>query len=179
MNLLAQAEPVIDSGDGGVFLVMVAVVWIACMCLGVYVAIQKGRSTGEGATLALFFGPFGVLIAALLPTIEGSMPKTRVDIENSTAKLPLPKNPTEDDYRDLIDWNGVVTEEDEGKAKRAAYLKYLDLFGPRLEVLSWTKEGGARCQRVCGNPVQVPVGRVGKAIVCPTCKTHVMAPSAI
>jgi len=44
------------------------VAWIAMPFLGLFVAIQKHRSGGEGLLLGLFFGPFGVLIEALLPS---------------------------------------------------------------------------------------------------------------
>jgi hypothetical protein len=37
---------------------------------GAYVANQKGRSTTEGAVFGFLFGPFGILIVLLLPTIE-------------------------------------------------------------------------------------------------------------
>jgi hypothetical protein len=35
--------------------------------LGGWVATQKRRDTGEGMVLGLLFGPFGVLVEALLP----------------------------------------------------------------------------------------------------------------
>jgi hypothetical protein len=41
--------------------------WLCFVGLGSWVAMQKNRSEGEGALLALIFGPFGVLIEALLP----------------------------------------------------------------------------------------------------------------
>ena len=38
-------------------------------CLGSWIASQKNRGGGEGFWLGFLFGPFGVLIEALLPTI--------------------------------------------------------------------------------------------------------------
>jgi hypothetical protein len=38
--------------------------------LGAWVAVQKGREPVEGGTLGFLFGPFGVLIEALLPTTD-------------------------------------------------------------------------------------------------------------
>jgi hypothetical protein len=37
--------------------------------LGAWIADQKGRSGGEGFALGLLFGPLGVLVEALLPTV--------------------------------------------------------------------------------------------------------------
>jgi len=55
---------------------MYPIVWffIVITCAGImaafggWVASQKGRESVEGACLGLFFGPFGVLIEALLPS---------------------------------------------------------------------------------------------------------------
>jgi hypothetical protein len=41
------------------------VVWPA---LGRWVALEKNRSFREGVILGLLFGPFGVIVEALLPT---------------------------------------------------------------------------------------------------------------
>jgi hypothetical protein len=43
---------------------------VACVCSGVgaYVSAQKERGATEGAVFGFLLGPFGVLIAALLPT---------------------------------------------------------------------------------------------------------------
>jgi uncharacterized membrane protein YsdA (DUF1294 family) len=43
------------------------VIAVLFACLGVYVASQCGRSSGEGFLLGLLFGPVGVIVAALLP----------------------------------------------------------------------------------------------------------------
>jgi len=40
---------------------------VACAVLGAWVAAQKARGAAEGFLLGLLFGPFGVLIEALLP----------------------------------------------------------------------------------------------------------------
>jgi hypothetical protein len=48
--------------------------WIVIALFGGWVASQKGRAGGEGFLLALLFGPFGVLIEALLPTIAPRLP---------------------------------------------------------------------------------------------------------
>ncbi len=49
---------------GGIF------VWFLCACFGAWVACQKNRSGHEGFFLGVLFGPFGVLIEALLPNLD-------------------------------------------------------------------------------------------------------------
>jgi hypothetical protein len=53
--------------DPTALVVGLAVVWFVCGCLGAWVARQKGRGGDEGFYLGFLFGPFGVLIEALLP----------------------------------------------------------------------------------------------------------------
>jgi hypothetical protein len=50
------------------FLIAWLVVWVLFIALGMFVSSQKGRGSLEGFLLAFFFGPLGVLIAALLPS---------------------------------------------------------------------------------------------------------------
>lgn len=38
--------------------------------IGVYIAMQKGRSEGEGFFLGCLLGPLGLILAALLPNQE-------------------------------------------------------------------------------------------------------------
>ena len=51
----------------------VSAIWIcvviACAIGGGYVSFTKGRDIPEGACLGAVFGPLGMLVAALLPTI--------------------------------------------------------------------------------------------------------------
>jgi hypothetical protein len=51
-------------------LIVIAVIWVGMIWLGGYVSDQKGRSKNEGQLLGLFFGLLGVIIAALLPTVD-------------------------------------------------------------------------------------------------------------
>jgi hypothetical protein len=51
------------------FTTVVVVGAIVCGLLGSWVASQKRRGGGEGCLLGFLFGPFGVLIEAILPTI--------------------------------------------------------------------------------------------------------------
>jgi hypothetical protein len=55
---------------GIMWIVGVIVVWLSSGALGAWVAFQKGRGASEGFTLGVLFGPFGVLIEALLPNRE-------------------------------------------------------------------------------------------------------------
>lgn len=49
------------------FLVILAPIWLAMAALGAWVSLQKHRNPSEGLILGILFGPFGVLIAALMP----------------------------------------------------------------------------------------------------------------
>src|SRR4051812_44233882 len=53
----------------GTVLIVVLVLAIIFGGLGAWIAGQKGRAGGEGFALGLIFGPLGVLITALLPTV--------------------------------------------------------------------------------------------------------------
>lgn len=53
--------------------------WVGCAALGAYVSVQKGRQGGEGFTLGLLFGPLGVLVALLLPTVVTHYPRLRAE----------------------------------------------------------------------------------------------------
>jgi hypothetical protein len=48
-------------------LVLFVIYVITTIAVGVYVAVQKGRSPSEGLTLGLFFGPIGWILVGLLP----------------------------------------------------------------------------------------------------------------
>jgi hypothetical protein len=47
---------------------IIIVLWVVMSAFGFWVASQKNRNPVEGLLLGLLFGPFGVLIEALLPT---------------------------------------------------------------------------------------------------------------
>lgn len=53
--------------------------WVGSAVLGAWVAAQKSRATSEGFALGCLFGPFGVLIEALLPAavVRPAPPKIR------------------------------------------------------------------------------------------------------
>lgn len=53
--------------------------WLACAGLGGYVSAQKGRNPGEGVVLGLLFGPLGVVVALLLPTVATLYPRLRAE----------------------------------------------------------------------------------------------------
>jgi hypothetical protein len=58
-----------------IFLFALLVCWLICAGIGGYIAAQKGRSETEGAVLGFLLGPLGLLIEALLPTVQA--PKRR------------------------------------------------------------------------------------------------------
>lgn len=70
--------------------------------LGVYVAGEKGRSGWEGFILALLFGPFGVLIEALLPRREKAKPPSAgQDDMSDYNEMPLIWNENRIDEADV------------------------------------------------------------------------------
>jgi hypothetical protein len=52
-----------------VWIIGVVAAWIAAGLLGGWVATQKGRRAAEGLALGVLFGPFGVIVEALLPNV--------------------------------------------------------------------------------------------------------------
>jgi hypothetical protein len=64
----------------------VLLAWLVISIFGLaggYVAHQKHRPMTEGVILALFFGPFGLIVEACLPTLE-RMPAQRVPTQQPT-----------------------------------------------------------------------------------------------
>lgn len=62
--------------------------------LGMWVAIQKAREAGEGYLLGLIFGPFGILIEAMLPVgTAAKPPRERLESWPATS----PRTAAEDD----------------------------------------------------------------------------------
>jgi hypothetical protein len=59
--------------------------WLVFGVFGVWVACEKGRNELEGLFLGLFFGPFGVLIEALLPTVQRPTPRVPSQSERELA----------------------------------------------------------------------------------------------
>lgn len=66
--------------------------------LGAWVASQKRRALGEGFVLGAVFGPFGVLIEALLPSASATPPKP------PTASRPLGGDATPAGADDALYW---------------------------------------------------------------------------
>ena len=58
---------------------IIAMIWFVMGALGAFVALQKGRSPIEGLMMGFLFGPFGLLITALLPTTPGGDKQCQVD----------------------------------------------------------------------------------------------------
>lgn len=65
--------------------------------LGGYIAEQKGRSSTEGCLLGLLFGPFGALVALLLPTVAAKpVWRCRERPRDSGWQPPKEDDPAED-----------------------------------------------------------------------------------
>jgi hypothetical protein len=65
------------------WLVVLAVVWIACAGLGYWVASEKGRNPVEGLILGLVFSVIGVFIEAMLPNVRRApIPTWRAEPED-------------------------------------------------------------------------------------------------
>ncbi len=88
------------------YLVILIPIWIVMGAFGIFVAMAKNRSPMEGFMLGILFGPFGVLIAALMPNVDkqaaagtdaSSQARTRsLDERGQIAYL-------ETRYRELLD----------------------------------------------------------------------------
>lgn len=56
--------------SNGLVLLIFAVIWMSFGLLGLWVSTQKHRNPFEGFILGFVFGPLGVLIAALVPSVS-------------------------------------------------------------------------------------------------------------
>jgi hypothetical protein len=63
--------------DLAVLLLVLFVVWLIMAGFGAYVGGEKGRDPIEGAIFGFLLGPFGLLIVALLPSLEEPEPIER------------------------------------------------------------------------------------------------------
>ena len=86
--------------------IVIAVMSIAIMLIGgAWIAPQKGRSKWEGAILAFFFGPFGLVVEALLPSWPGQKYRVRGHVEVQPEYHP-PEDGHEksEEHDDVEDW---------------------------------------------------------------------------
>jgi hypothetical protein len=67
----------------------VLVLAVAFGGLGAWIASQKGRAGGEGLALGLLFGPLGVLVEALLPTVAAGTGRTALTATRGPAPGPV------------------------------------------------------------------------------------------
>lgn len=91
----------------------VLVLWAILAALGRYIAEEKGRNPREGALLAILFGPFGILLEALLPTDESAVEEKR-----RTSKAQL-----EQDRLDFQESRERFRRKQEAAARRAEWEK--------------------------------------------------------
>jgi hypothetical protein len=88
---------------------IIAMIWLVMGALGAFVALQKGRSPIEGLLMGFLFGPFGVLITALLPTMPTGDKQGQADsgiIGQSKARSLEDRRQIaylEDRYRDILE----------------------------------------------------------------------------
>lgn len=76
-------------------------VWAAIFCgAGAYISTEKGRNPAEGVVLGLLFGPIGLIVAAVLPTVvQGrAKPDDKPAVAAAWAK-PNPWAPVEEEER--------------------------------------------------------------------------------
>jgi hypothetical protein len=131
---------------------------------GAWISGEKGRDRNQGMAIGFLFGPLGCLILALLPAKEEAARQRRSGRGDDW-------DDRSDDFRVPEVWGKPKPSEEESNV-----LRYLNGETPKLEVLSWTKDGAARCKCPCGYPVQVPRDQLGKIVVCSTCRHQVLAP---
>src|SRR5262245_13241221 len=70
-----------------IVIIVVVGTWLASGSLGAWIALQKARRGGEGFVLGILFGPFGVLVECLLPTLMPTEGPRR-DRSGSVSLLP-------------------------------------------------------------------------------------------
>jgi hypothetical protein len=75
--------------------IVLGLIWLASGVLGRYVALQKGRSAGEGFALGFLFGPLGALIEALLPAAPPPPRKARAGRHLEGWQAPPEDDPDE------------------------------------------------------------------------------------
>ncbi|AGA28610.1 hypothetical protein [Singulisphaera acidiphila] len=160
------------------FFISIIVAWIALVVLAMYIATQKGRSAGEAVMIAGLFGPLGVIVVALLPTLNPRlMPGPIGSSTMPTSNPGKPKNPAYEDWSYLMDWSNVKTDDDEKKARKEAYNKYLKMFGPKMNDIA--REGDTvRFNCLCGFPTRVPIEKAGTTLACSSCGIHFISPTA-
>lgn len=129
-------------------LIAFGVGWLLMGVFGGWVASQKNRSGGEGFALGLLFGPFGVLIEALLPTAAAKQ----------AAGLAREKRGSGGDgFDDESEPQAVSTTPAPPRT-----------FRVEGENVTW------RC--ACGRPREAKLRLAGKVAPCPTCKRRTIVP---
>lgn len=115
----------------GYFVLICLVLWfIVSLAVGSYISAAKGRHFMEGTLFTFLFGPFGMVVAACLPTVERSSvwqgakpmvppppqaPMQQRSIRHQPAETSIPEEP----IRQIPgDW-GSKMDDDEA-------MKYLD-----------------------------------------------------
>lgn len=83
--------------DSTLWMAVGSVMALICGVLGRFVATQKGRPSTEGFMLGLLFGPFGVLIEGLLPTLVRETTKPEGPVRSAAPGLIRPRRSIRDE----------------------------------------------------------------------------------
>ena len=130
---------------------VILVFWAAMAGLGMYISNAKGREVGEGLLLGLCFGPLGVLIAALLPTVQrvqvSDEERQRVAAEESARVADFVKRQAEGNKRfsDQLELERKraefdrQTKEHEKRERREARDDYYRSRGVEPGLFAWFK----------------------------------------
>lgn len=109
-------------------ILVIGVIFWGCMIgLGGYVSSEKGRDSTEGVMLALLFGPFGVLIAALLPSKPKATP-TQAEVD-SGARAAVEKISARIEAEAQADREAVKRWREEKARREADSLEFLTSKG--------------------------------------------------
>jgi len=126
-------------------LISIVVVALAFAALGAWIASQKNRDGGEGFILGLLFGPIGVIVEAVLPTLSQPAPQ------------PLEPAPqlTEEE-KDRLESERRRTEAQEREKKLVAARELEEWRKARIEQMRREAEAGQVRYWQCGQAEKSP-----------------------
>ncbi len=111
-------------------LIFCVLCWLCMGVFAVWIAAQKGRPAAEGFLVGFLFGPLGVLVEALLPTVETprtlsrSSTPSKAIYEDATLTTP-----SMDEYvdMDVMDALGIQPRKKDKPQTNEEFLRALNI----------------------------------------------------